>query len=152
MYSGVLASSGVSPALRSLLQQGAIPLSMGLSRVFLKRIYFRQHLVGAAMLIVGIAVCCFQIILDPRSNGKSGRDGHNSDAWWSILFFCGCVPLTIGGCMKEWILTHPRKPVDMNLVNFWVAFAQLIISVVTSPVFLAIQNAMPNSHDISTAD
>ncbi len=129
LYASLLSSSGVGPALRTVLQQFSIPLSMVASYIFLKRTFNWMHILGAVMMIIGITLCSFKIF--------EGKD--ESNVWWSLLFSASCIPLALGGCLKEWVMTNPTMPININIVNAYVSLFQLIITLLAYPAGFYIQ-------------
>eukprot|EP00658_Telonema_sp_P-2_P001386 TRINITY_DN10520_c0_g1_i2.p1 TRINITY_DN10520_c0_g1~~TRINITY_DN10520_c0_g1_i2.p1 ORF type:complete len:294 (+),score=64.18 TRINITY_DN10520_c0_g1_i2:195-1076(+) len=105
LYMAILASREVSAPLRNLLQQGNIPITMILSRLFLGHRYCWSHLVGAGLIVGGIGLVIWQI-----SDDSSGLDSSQSesDVGWSVAFFLSCIPMSLSICLKEHVLNHPK--------------------------------------------
>jgi len=139
LYMGLLASNSVSAELRLVLQQLSIPTSMLVSYRFLNRRFLWVHIFGAATICVGVLFCLMNIILETPD--------QSSKPLMSAFFALSCIPLALGGCLKEWVLTHPTMPQSMNLVNLYVAFFQLCFGVLLLPVGLSIQNLDRGIHD-----
>jgi len=136
LYMGILASHNVTAPLRTLLQQGSIPVTMAFSWGFLGRHYRIVHLVGAVAIVMGIFLAILQIITEKGNPGEHSKQTkvQSSDSMWAVVFFLSCFPLSIGSCLKEYVLTHETKRVEMNQVNAWVAACQLIIGLAFSPI------------------
>lgn len=133
LYIQILASHNVTAPLRTLLQQGSIPVTMIASWGFLRRSYKSVHMVGAIVIIAGIFLAVLEIIRRKQHVGKL-HSVENSDSTWSVIFFMTCFPLAVSSCLKEYVMTHETNQVEMNQVNAWVAFCQLIITLIISPL------------------
>lgn len=46
-----------------------------------------------------------------------------------------CIPMSLSICLKEHVLSHPTHPVDMHLVNAFVAGFQLVLGESSSVSF-----------------
>ncbi|GBG32769.1 Crt-like 1 [Hondaea fermentalgiana] len=131
LYINLLASHGLGGALRLILQQLSIPMSMGLSALMLGRSFSRRHVIGAIMVLLGVVLCLVNVI-----KGGPGQ----SDAMWTVVFAISCFPLALGGCLKEWVLTQPRFRCDAHQLNAWVAIFQFVIGLFLVPLGVWIQN------------
>jgi hypothetical protein len=120
-------------------------MTMVTSWLFLSRRYKKVHLIGAGIILAGITLAMVQILTrgNPGVNHPK-NEVDSSDGTWTIIFFFSCIPLAIGSCLKEHILTH-RIPVDMNQVNAWVAISQLVIGLAISPLSYMAANLYPGA-------
>lgn len=132
LYLGILSSHNVTAPLRTLLQQASIPMTMGASWILLGRRYKAVHIVGCSAIILGIFLALYQILT--AGNPVEEKDKESSDATWSIIFFFSCIPMAIGSSIKELVLTHETKRVDMHQVNAWVALFQLVLGLCITPL------------------
>ena len=130
LYISMLASNTVSSTLRSILQQATIPFSMIASYVILGRRYGWGHMMGALLIIVGIVVCLITVIVSTD---------QTSDPLWGLVYTLSCVPLALGACLKEWIMTHPKRPDDIHTVNAATVGFQLLLSIILYPAAVLIQ-------------
>lgn len=129
LYISMLASKDISAPLRALLMQGSIPLTMVCSYIFLNRRYSFFHYAGAFTIVLGIFLLLSSVLFTPdQSSGK-----FQSDPYWATLFAFSCLPMALGSCLKEYVLTHPTRPQEMNLVNAWVALWQFVLGMILSP-------------------
>ena len=67
------------------------------------------HYLGATAIGLGVGLCIINVVL--------ATSGQTSDPIWSIIFGATCIPLALSGCLKEWVLTHPTNPQEMNWVS-----------------------------------
>lgn len=105
-----------------LLLQAAIPLSMLITKIFLKVKYRISQYVGAAVVIAGIVV-----VLAPAFNGGcSASAGGGSIALWVVLLILSCVPMCLSSVYKEKALGDTE--IDPVYLNYWVAVYQLLLS------------------------
>lgn len=84
--------NGVSGPLSVLLGQGAIPISMIASYIFLRARYKLLQNIGAMIIVVGIVV-----VLIPSLLGNS--TGNNPI--WAMVFFLSNVPTALSTVYKE---------------------------------------------------
>ena len=130
LYVSMLASSAVTSSLRSVLQQATIPFSMLTSYFVLGRRYAWGHMVAAALIVGGIVACLSSVMLS---------SDQISDPIWGLVYTLSCVPLALGACLKEWIMTHPKRPDDIHTVNAATVGFQLLLSVLLYPAAFLIQ-------------
>jgi len=101
----------------------------------LGRRYKVVHIVGCSAIILGIFLALYQILTEGNPGEKvAQKKKESSDATWSIIFFFSCVPMAIGSSIKELVLTHETKRVDMHQVNAWVALFQLLLGLCITPL------------------
>lgn len=131
LYINLLASHDLGGALRLILQQLSIPMSMGLSTLMLNRVFSKRHFIGAVMVLLGVILCLINVM-----QGGPGQ----SDARWTVVFAISCLPLALGGCLKEWVLTQPRFDCDAHQLNAWVAVFQFFFGICLVPLGIWIQN------------
>lgn len=144
LYMGILASHNVTAPMRSMLQQANIPSTMIASYIFLGRRYRNVHVVGAVIIMVGIALAVLQTLLGGTHGHKDTSVNGDSDTSWTVIFFLSCIPVAIGSCLKEHILTDETRSVDMNQVNAWVAMSQLALGLAISPLSYMAANMDPD--------
>ena len=132
LYISLLASNSVTSSLRSILQQATIPFSMIVSHLILKRRFGWGHIIGAVLIVCGIVACLASI---------GFTSDQISDPVWSLVFTLSCIPLAVGACLKEWLMTHPKRPANIHMVNAATAGFQLMLSIVLYPAALAIQDS-----------
>jgi hypothetical protein len=131
LYVSMLVSSGVTSSLRAILQQATIPFSIVLSIFVLQRRYSWGHGVAAGLILAGIVACLSSVVLS--------RD-QTSNPVYGLVYTLSCIPLALGACLKEWILTHPKRPDDIHTVNAATAGFQLVLSVLLYPVAVLLQD------------
>ena len=132
LYVSMLASNAVTSSLRPVLQQGTIPFSMVASFALLGRRYGWGHIVSAVLIMGGIVTCLASVLLS---------SSQTSDPAWGLVYTLSCVPQAAGACLKEWLMTHRKRPADIHTVNAATVGYQLVLSVLLYPVAVVIQDA-----------
>ncbi|RYY34919.1 hypothetical protein EON62_02900, partial [archaeon] len=153
LQSAATSQLSTSPSLVVLLLQSAIPVSMIITRIFLKTKYKLYQFGGAALVMVGIVV----VLVPSLASGASGPEL----IIWSVVLIVSCVPMCLSSVYKEKNLgdvgtclllphavparyarrpracVHPRPhlrhtrrraDIDPVYMNFWVAVYQFIMS------------------------
>lgn len=105
----------------TLLLQAAIPISMAISKCFLKTKYRQSQYVGAGIVAVGLIVTLLPTFLQHQSEGQ----GSNR-ILWSIVIIFSCVPMAFSSVYKEKALGSAE--IDAIYMNGWVAVFQFILS------------------------
>lgn len=108
----------------TLLMQSAIPLSMIISKMFLKVNYKIYQYFGAAIVASGIAV-----VLVPQLV-QTDTDNLVKLAIWSACLILSCVPMTLSTVYKEKALGE--VDVDVVYLNGYVAIYQMLITIVVA--------------------
>eukprot|EP00027_Filamoeba_sp_ATCC50430_P014784 CAMPEP_0168564636 /NCGR_PEP_ID=MMETSP0413-20121227/13360_1 /TAXON_ID=136452 /ORGANISM="Filamoeba nolandi, Strain NC-AS-23-1" /LENGTH=380 /DNA_ID=CAMNT_0008596339 /DNA_START=38 /DNA_END=1177 /DNA_ORIENTATION=- len=108
----------------TLLMQSAIPLSMVISKIFLKVNYKIYQYLGAAIVAGGIAV-----VLVPQLV-QTDTDNLLKLAIWSACLILSCIPMTLSTVYKEKALGE--VDVDVVYLNGYVAIYQLLITLVVA--------------------
>lgn len=129
-YMIILSSRDVSAPLATLLSQGVIPVSMGVTWLVFRRRFYWQHMVGAAVILAGIAVSVQATV---------GGDHQGSNFGWSLVFFLSAVPIAVGSIFKEKIMSHEVDPAPMNTLNAFVALFQVALSLALAPAGYSLQ-------------
>ena len=111
-----------SGALLILLMQSAIPVSMVVSKVWLKTQYKVFHYLGALVVIGGLVVVLLPKLLHPAA-------GSNELVWCGVLVG-SCIPMALNAVYKEKALG--RHNMNGMYLNGWVAFYQFWFSIVLS--------------------
>mmetsp|Transcript_14699 Transcript_14699/g.26318 ORF Transcript_14699/g.26318 Transcript_14699/m.26318 type:complete len:243 (+) Transcript_14699:1-729(+) len=94
-------------------------------------------MLGSAAVVLGVFLCLVDVLQE--------IPGQLSSPNWAILFMLSCIPITISGCLKEWVLIQGHS--DANSLNAWVALIQLLIGTCLVPIGIMIQNMdMQNVH------
>lgn len=106
-----------SGALIVLLLQSAIPMSMLISRYFLKTTYSRLQYLGAVFVILGLVV-----VIAPSFSDMSGAG--KDTAIFSFVLIASCIPMTLSSVYKE--LNLGDADIDPIYFNLMIAFYQLL--------------------------
>lgn len=104
-----------------LLQQSAIPISMIISKMFLKAEYTLAQYVGAMVVCSGIVT-----VLLPALSGASDDTGHNQ-VFWSFVSIISCIPMTMSSVYKEKALQG--QDIDVVYLNGWVSVFQFLMCI-----------------------
>jgi len=145
LYINLLASHNLSGAFRLILQQLSIPISMVLSFGILGRTFSYKHVIGSLSVVLGVVLCCINVL--------EGSEGQESSPLWSAMFAFSCIPLALGGCLKEWVLVQPMYECDAHRLNTLVSTFQFFLGLCLVPLGIAIQNLDMHEIDhISTGD
>ena len=102
-----------SGALIVLLLQAAIPMSMLITKIFLKTSYRVSQYVGAVVVIGGLLIALLPQLL----SGGSGTDATTTAIWAAVLVG-SCIPMCLSSVYKEFALGDTEiDPVFLNLVG-----------------------------------
>ncbi|GMI09468.1 hypothetical protein TrVE_jg9980 [Triparma verrucosa] len=103
-----------------LLGQASIPISMGISRVFLKAKYSASQYSGALVVILGIII----VLIPEFSSKKSPQESQGTNQnFWILIQVLSIVPSVFSSVYKEKALGD--VDIDVTYLNGWVAFYQL---------------------------
>jgi len=134
------AVNSLAGPLIQLLMQAAIPISMTISKLILKAKYGIHHYVGAAIVVVGLAIVLIPSFLphpvDP--DDEAPKVSQQMIAVWASVLIASCIPMTLSSVYKEKALGEVE--IDVVYMNGWIAIYQLIISLV-----LAVPSAYASS-------
>lgn len=109
-----------SGALIVMLSQSAIPISMIISKLFLRTKYAVYHYCGAVVVCCGLAVVLVPQFLQPSPGS------HNEGLWVAVMIL-SCIPMSFSSVYKERSLGD--DDVDVIYLNYWVAVYQLAFSI-----------------------
>jgi len=106
-----------------LLSQSAIPISMMISKLFLKATYSLTQYLGAMIVCCGIIV-----VLTPQLTGKStDEDNGHSQVVWAVVNIISCIPMALSSVYKEKALQG--QDIDVVYLNGWVSVFQFILCI-----------------------
>lgn len=105
-----------------LLLQSAIPMSMLITRLFLKVKYRMSQYIGAMLVIAGIIVVLVPQLINPSNNGVT----PSATGIWSAVLIASCIPMCLSSVYKEKALGDTE--IDAVYMNYWIAVYQFIIS------------------------
>jgi drug/metabolite transporter (DMT)-like permease len=143
----------------SLIQQSAIPISMGLSKFILGAKYSPSQYIGAVMVCAGIVVVLTPPKPAPGSSSSGGDDpsaaggdegnGHNQ-ILWAVVMMVSCVPSVLSSVYKEMALQG--QDIDVIYLNGWVAIFQFLLCLPLAypsayATALPIDELWPNMYD-----
>ena len=117
-----------SGALLVLLMQAAIPISMLVTKLWLKTKYKAYHYIGATTVIVGLIVVLLPQFLNPDSN--DGGSSASTQLIWCSILVASCFPMAISAVYKEKTLAA----YNMNglYLNGWISVFQLFFTLIFS--------------------
>lgn len=112
-----------------LVSQSAIPISMMVSKVFLKAKYTAAQYSGAAVVLLGIVVVLIPNLTS--SNSTTTTTTTNSDSltqiFWVTVLVLSCIPMCMSSVYKEKALGE--IDIDVVYLNGWVCIFQFIIAI-----------------------
>lgn len=122
---GVMQSFGTAylsdqGALVVLLLQSAIPISMIITKIFLKTKYRIYQYIGAVVVVAGIL-----IVLVPQLVSQQGGNASQTGIWSAVLIL-SCIPMCLSSVYKEKALGDTE--IDAIYMNYWVAVYQFLVS------------------------
>ena len=103
-----------------LLSQAAIPMSMAITKMFLKTKYKWSQYIGAIIVSGGLFTVLGPFFEHPDASG-------NNIVLWSIVMIVSCIPMTLSSVYKEKALGE--TDIDPVYLNGWVAFFQFIAAI-----------------------
>jgi len=115
-----------SGSLIILLTQSAIPISMAISKLFLKAKYQMQHYLGAFIVIAGLIVVLLPTFLHGQSGNSNGETNFQI-AMWCLIMILSCIPMTLSSVYKEKALGELE--IDVIYLNGWVAIYQFLVTI-----------------------
>eukprot|EP00753_Platysulcus_tardus_P014110 PLAT4064.1.p1 GENE.PLAT4064.1~~PLAT4064.1.p1 ORF type:complete len:419 (+),score=134.14 PLAT4064.1:182-1258(+) len=130
----IMVPGGIVPGpLTVLLLQGVVPVTMLASIIFLRYHYRSRHFLGSALVIAGLFVNVMPFLLgiDSRLVAASGANA-TVISWNCLVYFLSAVPAALSAIYKEHALRE--EPMDVYYLNAWVAFYQVLIGLLLSPI------------------
>jgi drug/metabolite transporter (DMT)-like permease len=126
-----------------LLLQSAIPVSMLITKIFLKTKYSLAQYSGATIVVAGLLVTLGPSLV-------SGGSGGNNIGLWAAMLIGSCIPMCLSSVFKEKALGDVE--IDPIWFNLAVAFYQFIFSFPLLPptaisVGLSMDQIFPNLWD-----
>ena len=79
VYTIIISATYISPPLAVILAQGVIPVSMILSKTWLKRNFSMVHYIGSMLIFLALSLQLFAIKYNPESRSSSPA--------WGVVFF-----------------------------------------------------------------
>ena len=124
-----------------LVQQSAIPISMGISFVMLGAKYDLTQYIGAGIVLLGIVVVlipqmCPDLLGDTVSINAPHVDAgvpaamntsSTSELVWILILVVSCVPMCLSSVYKEKALGEME--IDVVYLNGWVAVFQFLMAI-----------------------
>ncbi|GMH74805.1 hypothetical protein TL16_g08196 [Triparma laevis f. inornata] len=106
-----------------LLGQASIPISMLISRLFLKAKYSVSQYSGALVVILGIIIVLIPEF-SPKKPGEKPEEVGENQNFWIFIQVLSIVPSVFSSVYKEKALGD--VDIDVTYLNGWVAFYQLL--------------------------
>jgi len=118
---GIYAARDISGYLITLLPQGIIPMTMITCIILLGTRYNLGQVIGASVLISGIAIMLIPDFIHRTSSG----------AWyWALIYFISSLPNAISFTLKEMVFAqYPGDKMDIFVVNSFDSIWQLVFTV-----------------------
>ncbi|GMI48002.1 hypothetical protein TrCOL_g637 [Triparma columacea] len=107
-----------------LLGQASIPISMIISKMFLKAKYTRSQYAGAGVVMMGIVVVLIPEFFG-KKNGEEETTGQNQN-FWIFIQIISIVPGVFSSVYKEKALG--TVDIDVTYLNGWVALFQFLFA------------------------
>lgn len=116
----------VNGSLITLLSQAAIPVSMIISKIFLKTKYTATQYIGSLIVAGGLAVVLIPVFVNPPN--ADDQDVKPRDVpLWSVIMILSMVPQCLSSVYKEKALGEVE--IDVVYLNGWVALFQFLVSI-----------------------
>lgn len=115
-----------------LVQQSAIPISMGISFIWLAARYTKWQYLGAAITLLGIFIAIIPDMVghgapaDPTAPVAEPSPASNTMMWYVVLIL-SCVPMCFSSVYKEKALGE--LDIDVVYLNGWVAVYQFLFAI-----------------------
>lgn len=123
----ILGGSHTSGTMQVLLSQGVIPCTLIFSIILLSKKFHLLQYAGAALIFFGI------ILAKLKSSGGDAPAGDMP--LFNLFFFMACVPTALSSCFKEVAFRGFEGDLDVNVLQFWVAVFQTIVTLMTMPIY-----------------
>ena len=135
-----------------LVQQSAIPISMAISKTFLKARYTTAQYVGAGVVLLGIVCVLIPNFLTPPTTNNTTSNNNNgsvSEIFWVAVLILSCVPMCMSSVYKEKALGE--IDIDVVYLNGWVAVFQSLFAIPlcfpsASIINMPYRDIMPNMY------
>eukprot|EP00455_Lapot_gusevi_P035260 TRINITY_DN3903_c0_g1_i1.p1 TRINITY_DN3903_c0_g1~~TRINITY_DN3903_c0_g1_i1.p1 ORF type:complete len:449 (-),score=155.54 TRINITY_DN3903_c0_g1_i1:314-1660(-) len=124
MLFGGVKTSGSTQA---LLFQAVVPITMILSYLLLKERYKKLQMIGACIILGGVA-----FVLVPDFLNKSSKDDTQNDPIFNIIFLMSVVPQALSSIYKQ--LAFNDVDLEVNYLQYWVALWQLLVGCFLIPL------------------
>merc|ERR1719195_1434858 len=108
-----------------MLGQAIIPVTMFMSAIMVGKRYHILQLTGAAIIVLGL-------VLAKAASGSSDTDDV---AIFNLIFFMGLVPNAMSSVYKELAFRKFDGDLNVNVIQFWVAFFQIFTNMVAMPIY-----------------
>eukprot|EP01041_Mallomonas_annulata_P000990 gene990-1938_t len=110
-----------------LVQQSAIPISMLISKTFLKARYTTAQYVGAGIVLCGIVVVLIPNFFASSSQNSTDASKSLSEIFWVTILISSCIPMCMSSVYKEKALGE--VDIDVVYLNGWVSVFQSIFAI-----------------------
>eukprot|EP00392_Amoebophrya_sp_AT5.2_P004886 g4895.t1 len=121
----VLGGAYTAGGTQVLLTQGAIPVTIFLSVLLLRRRFHNWQYVGAAVIVGGVAL---------SKLGKSSATQVGDNPTFNAIFASSNLPTALSTIYKE-VAFQDIPDLSVNLIQLWVAFWQGLFNVFLCPLY-----------------
>uniref|UniRef100_A0A0G4F3Q0 EamA domain-containing protein n=1 Tax=Chromera velia CCMP2878 TaxID=1169474 RepID=A0A0G4F3Q0_9ALVE len=115
--------------LQVVFQQLTIPVTLIASGLLLRAKYHLWQILGALVILGGVVVVQLPVILGWDSSGDAFAGNSTT---FNIIFSLSAVPMALSSVFKE--VAFRGVSLDVNLLQGWVAFWQVLIGFVLLPL------------------
>jgi len=131
---------------QTLLGQMQIPMTMGLSVVFLSTRYSRLHGLAAVFILCGVAVVLIPTIMGQSPNSVASATSDVLE--YNVLYFVGSLPLALSNVYMEHAFSSQKPNVFYSL--FFMASFSLLLGFLSVPLTALTPQPVPLPALIST--
>eukprot|EP00761_Pharyngomonas_kirbyi_P003391 gb/GECH01003395.1/.p1 GENE.gb/GECH01003395.1/~~gb/GECH01003395.1/.p1 ORF type:complete len:454 (+),score=87.03 gb/GECH01003395.1/:1-1362(+) len=120
----------ISGPLSVLLAQGVIPVTMVMSKLFIRGTKYKLfEYIGAAIIFIGIFVTLAPLFFGGSKGGGSdgGTESGVMGLVWAIVFFSANIPTAGSSVYKE--IAFKGVSMDVFYLASWVAFFQFLVGI-----------------------
>mmetsp|Transcript_34580 Transcript_34580/g.35256 ORF Transcript_34580/g.35256 Transcript_34580/m.35256 type:complete len:540 (-) Transcript_34580:267-1886(-) len=110
-----------------LVQQSAIPISMVISKIFLKARYTIAQYSGAFIVLLGISVVLIPTVMKKPDESTDATANKVNEVFWLAVLAFSCIPMCMSSVYKEKALGE--VDIDVIYLNGWVSVFQTLMSV-----------------------
>ena len=135
-FSGFLSCVGgayVQGAVQSLINQITLPVTLGMSAVWLGAKYGARRKAGAFIILLGAAISLLPSLFDDGGNSSDG--GINSTTKSGVLvFFLSTLPGSASNVYKEKAFKESNVSVDIYYMTTWITLCQVVTGAMLMPL------------------
>ena len=134
----LMGGAHISGPSQVLLSQGAIPVTMVVTSVWLKRRYNPVQYVGAAAIIVGVVLSMLQSFLVDTKAESAEKAAGAATVLWALLYFSNNFPQAVSSVYKE--ISFRSVAIGALYMNAFVSLYQFLLGFPLAPVAALVQD------------